>query len=87
MQGKAVHGGGHHPERIVMHNANQLPCADCQKALHRHTALSYLYCGHHRVIAFRIPAQPPVFLAVTSTAEAMQVIRNAARVTPLAESA
>ncbi len=61
----------------VMHNRNQTPCEHCQKAFHGHPELAYLYCGHHCVVAFRVPGRSVVFLPVSSTAEAMQVIGNA----------
>jgi len=70
-----------------MQNSHTAPCEHCQKAFHRHSELSYLYCGHHRVIAFRIPGRPVALLPVSSTEEAMQVIENAAQMSPLAESA
>lgn len=74
-------------EEDTMHNSHSAPCEHCQKAFHQHSELSYLYCGHHRVIAFRIPGRPVALLSVSSTEEAMQVIENAAQVTTFAESA
>jgi DNA-directed RNA polymerase subunit RPC12/RpoP len=72
---------------FVMNNSNTAPCEHCQKAFHQHTELSCLYCGHHRVIAFRIPGHPVVLLPVSSTAEAMQVIEHANHGTAFAVSA
>lgn len=65
-----------------MKNSNTVPCVHCQKAFHKHSDLPHLYCGHHRIIAFRIPGMPVAFLPVASTEEAMQVIAQSALASP-----
>jgi hypothetical protein len=71
-----------------MKNINLVPCEDCQMAFRSHAGLHYLYCGHNRIIAFRIAGRPVAFLPVTSTSEAMQIIEQSGAASVLfAESA
>ncbi len=59
-----------------MINTNTVPCEDCQKVLNKHASLEYLYCGHHRVVAFRFPENQVDFIAVNSTEEAIEIIQE-----------
>ena len=59
-----------------MTSANTVPCEQCQKALHRHSSLEYLYCGHHYVVAFRFEDGHLDFIAVNSTEEAIELIQE-----------
>jgi len=58
----------------IMKKQDKVPCQDCQKVFHGHATLTYLYCGHHRVIVFRDTSGAAEFVPVQSTEEAMQII-------------
>lgn len=53
------------------------PCADCQKVLHRHSTLEYLYCGHRNVLVFRLGNSELQYLPVASTAHAIALVEEA----------
>ena len=59
-----------------MTGTNKVPCAECQKALHQHEILEYLYCGHHDVVAFRFADGNVDYVAVNSTDEAVALIQE-----------
>lgn len=61
-----------------MDKQNVTPCADCQKAFHGHRELSYLYCGHSRVILFRERSGSVELVAVKATSEAIEIIQQRA---------
>lgn len=52
------------------------PCEHCQKALHKHNSLEYLYCGHNHVVAFRFSEGHIDYVGVSSTEEAIQLIQD-----------
>jgi hypothetical protein len=76
MQSHAVRGRGATLGAINMKNTNTIPCEHCQKAFHQHVELHYLYCGHNRIIAFRVPGRPVAYMPTSSTAEAMRLIER-----------
>ncbi len=50
------------------------PCADCQKAMHGHASLEYIYCGHRRVVMFRLADGSLDCIEVESTADAIEIV-------------
>ena len=59
-----------------MTGANALPCEHCQKVLHDHPSLEYLYCGHANVVAFRFDDGHIDCVAVKSMEEAIAIIQE-----------
>ena len=61
---------------LIMTSSNAVPCEHCQKVLHRHNALEYLYCGHHQVVAFRLRDGRIESIPVNSTEEAIELVQE-----------
>jgi hypothetical protein len=62
--------------KLIMTTTHTVPCADCQKALHKHKTLENLYCGHNQIIAFRFPDSHIEYIAVNSTEEAIKMLHD-----------
>ena len=60
---------------LIMTTTHTVPCADCQKVLHKYNTLENLYCGHNRIIAFRFPDSHLEYVAVNSTKEAIEMLQ------------
>ena len=53
-----------------------MPCSQCQIALNRYDSIEYLYCGHHKIVAFRFEDGQIDFIAVNSTDEAVALTQE-----------
>ena len=60
----------------IMSGSNTIPCEHCLKALRVHDSIEYIYCGHHKVVAFRFRDGQVEFIAVNSTEEAVALIQE-----------
>jgi hypothetical protein len=59
-----------------MNRASTVPCSQCQIALNRYDSIEYLYCGHHKIVAFRFEDGQIDFIAVNSTDEAVALTQE-----------
>ena len=59
-----------------MIGASTVPCGHCQMALNRYDSIEYLYCGHHKVVAFRSQEGQVDYISVSSTDEAVALTQE-----------